>query len=169
GSGTVTSNDNGIACGAMCISSLRAGTLVQLIAQPAAHARFAGWAGPCTGTNPSCTFVVGMADVTISAAFELKVDTVHVVVGGNGSGTVTGTGLSCPGTCSVTVDEGTSLVLTGAAQTGSQFLGWSGGGASGTAPCVLTVSDEVTVQASFGTTGSLVVTRTGAGTGTVTS
>jgi uncharacterized protein (DUF779 family) len=169
GSGTVTS-DNGIACGSMCIASLPAGTFVQLIAQPAAHMLFTEWSGPCTGTNPTCNFVVGTADVTVGAAFEKKRDIVHVAVGGNGSGTVTGTGLSCPGTCSVTVDEGSSVVLTGAAQTGSHFLGWSGGGCSGTSPCVVAVNDgDVTVQASFGTTGALVVTRTGAGSGTVTS
>jgi len=60
GHGTVTADAGGIACGTMCLVRLTVGTIVQLTAVPDASAAFAGWSGPCSGTNPVCSFVVGL-------------------------------------------------------------------------------------------------------------
>ena len=98
--------------------------------------------------------------------------TITVVVGGNGAGTVTSSpgGLTCPGTCALTVPDGATVVLTSAASVGSTFAGWSGGGCTGTAAtCTVTATSDLTINASFGQNFSLIVTKTGTGTGTVTS
>ncbi len=44
-----------------------------------------------------------------------------------GSGTVTGTGISCPGDCEETFTRGDTIKLTATAEEGSTFNGWQGG------------------------------------------
>lgn len=169
GTGTVASLV-GIACGGTCSATVPDGTSVVLTATPDAGSLFAGWSGPCTGTNQICSFTIH-GDVTAGAQFDRKRHTVTVMPSGNGGGTVTSTpgGLACPGTCSLTVDEGTQVTLTASPRSGSVFVGWSGGGCGGTGPCVMTVNSDQNVNASFALNLSLVVTKTGSGTGTVTS
>lgn len=169
GAGTVSSLV-GIACGATCTATVADGTLVVLTATPESGSLFAGWSGPCTGTNQICSFTIN-SDVTAGAQFDRRRHPVTVAITGNGAGTVTSTpgGLACPGTCSLTVDEGTQVTLTATPGAGSVFLGWSGGGCAGTGSCVMTVNSDLNVNASFALNRSLVVTKTGSGTGTVTS
>jgi hypothetical protein len=71
-----------------------------------------------------------------------------------GSGTVSGGGIRCPGTCSASVNSGTLVTLTASPASGSTFAGWSGGGCSGTGACTVTVSAATTVTASFTKSGS---------------
>src|SRR5436190_15597443 len=61
-----------------------------------------------------------------------------VVLAGTGAGTVTGSGISCPGTCSHSYTAGSSVTLTASPASGSSFGGWSGGGCSGTGACTVT-------------------------------
>ncbi|MBI2535058.1 MAG: hypothetical protein HYW03_23000, partial [Deltaproteobacteria bacterium] len=69
---------------------------------------------------------------------------------GAGTGTVTGTGINCGTDCSEPFANGTSVVLTAAAASGSTFAGWSGGGCTGTAStCTVTMSAATTVTATF--------------------
>ncbi|HEY2334730.1 MAG TPA: PKD domain-containing protein [Solirubrobacterales bacterium] len=68
---------------------------------------------------------------------------------GAGSGTVTGPGLSCPGTCSRIYPIGESVTLTATPAAGSAFAGWSGAGCSGTGSCEVTMSAERAVTATF--------------------
>ncbi len=69
---------------------------------------------------------------------------------GTGSGAVTTdpSGIDCGSTCLATFLEGTSVTLTAKAATGSNFTGWSGG-CSGTGPCTVTMSRNITVSAEF--------------------
>ncbi len=169
--GTVTSAPAGIDCGDTCAYDFEAGTQITLTATPAAGATFTRWTGDaCSGTEPTCTITL-TADAIVNAEFVLAPRTLTVEVGGNGAGMVTSGagGINCPGACSITVPQGTSVTLTAAPVSGSIFLGWSGGGCTGTGPCTTVVNDDVTVNASFGLNFSLVVTRTGSGTGTITS
>ena len=69
GTGTVTSLDGGIACGATCNFAYVNGSNVLLTASPVAGSVFAGWLGPCTGTA-SCEVPVNGAS-TVSATFAL--------------------------------------------------------------------------------------------------
>ena len=49
--GTVTSTPAGVTCGATCSAAFPAGTVVSLKATPKSGAYFAGWSGPCKGTD----------------------------------------------------------------------------------------------------------------------
>ena len=73
------------------------------------------------------------------------------VVGGQGKVTSTPPGIDCSGGtsgCSAVFKKGTQLTLMAVPSLGT-FTGWSGTTCIGTAPCVLTLSQDVSVQAVF--------------------
>jgi sugar lactone lactonase YvrE len=86
-------------------------------------------------------------------------NTLQVAETGSGSGSVTSgdgaincseAGGNLSGTCAATYASG-MVMLTETPGAGSIFLGWSGGGCTGTAPtCTVNVSAPVNVTASFG-------------------
>jgi N-acetylneuraminic acid mutarotase len=72
GSGTVSSGDGGIDCGATCSDSYASGTMVTLTATAASGSTFAGWSGAgCSGTG-TCTVMMTTAQ-GVSAAFNPSV------------------------------------------------------------------------------------------------
>ncbi|MBK7191861.1 MAG: hypothetical protein IPH80_05210 [Myxococcales bacterium] len=77
--------------------------------------------------------------------------TLTVVKDGAGSGTVTAApaGISCGADCTEAYAVGTVVTLTAVPAAASTFTGWSGGGCSGTDPCVVTLFAAATVTASF--------------------
>ena len=76
--------------------------------------------------------------------------TLALNVTGSGEGHATGSGLDCPGACSIDVDPGTRVTLTEEPIGNSGFAGWSGGGCSGTATtCAVAVNADATVGAAF--------------------
>lgn len=77
--------------------------------------------------------------------------TLTVTLNGTGSGTVTSapSGISCPPACSASFPAGTTVSLTAAPAPNSLFLGWTGGGCSGTAGCTVALTGPVTVTATF--------------------
>ncbi|MEZ4529258.1 MAG: C13 family peptidase, partial [Desulfobacterales bacterium] len=80
-------------------------------------------------------------------------------------------GIACGSDCSETYDWNASVVLSATADSGCVFQGWSGGGCSGKENCLLTMTENKTVTATFEKTASytLTVTTTGMSTGTVSS
>ncbi|MBF0567182.1 MAG: DUF1566 domain-containing protein, partial [Nitrospirae bacterium] len=76
-----------------------------------------------------------------------------ILPSGTGSGTVTSSEttprINCPGTCSATYNQSITTTLTATASSGSIFTGWSGGGCSGTDPCILASSAAAAVTATF--------------------
>jgi hypothetical protein len=71
---------------------------------------------------------------------------------GSGQGTVTSepAGISCPGACSASFDEGSTVYLLAAPSPGSGFGGFSGGGCAGTATiCALTLGSAQSALAEF--------------------
>ncbi len=70
---------------------------------------------------------------------------------GAGAGSVTSdpVGLSCGATCSQSYTAGTLVTLAAAADPGSTFAGWSGGGCSGTGNCAISMSAAQSVTATF--------------------
>ncbi|MEZ4404644.1 MAG: hypothetical protein R3B06_31780 [Kofleriaceae bacterium] len=172
GAGTVTSTPAGLTCGPTCAAMFPAGTQVTLTAVADAGASFTGWTGACTGAQPACTFTL-TADASVTATFAPVTYTVTTSLVGNGAGTVTATpatlGLDCPAACSATVAYDTPVTLTATPTGASLFLGWSGGGCTGTGPCTVNVRSDLTINAAFALNYSLVVTRTGTGTGAVSS
>lgn len=96
--------------------------------------------------------------------------TLTVAATGNGTGTIaSAAGISCGTDCTQVVDSGTSVTLTASPTSGSLFVGWTGGGCTGTGPCTVVVTADVTVQASFALSNSVVVALAGDGKGSVTS
>lgn len=96
-----------------------------------------------------------------------------VAKAGTGGGTVTSSDgtINCGSTCSKTVSSGAQITLSAAPASNSTFMGWSGGGWSGTGTCTVTVTATTTVTATFTLRPpvSLAVVRAGTGSGTVTS
>jgi YD repeat-containing protein len=70
---------------------------------------------------------------------------------GTGSGSVTAPagGIDCGSDCTEIYDVSTVVNLVAAADPGSRFAGWSGGGCTGTAGCGVTVDADKTVAAEF--------------------
>ena len=90
----------------------------------------------------------GLTTSSINAAMLGK--TVTVSLAGAGSGSVSGGGINCPGTCSANETPSAPVTLTAVAAAGSSFAGWSGS-CSGTGSCVLTMSSDQSVTATFTT------------------
>ncbi len=119
---------------------------------------------PGGGTSNPLSFTIGAP-----AAFTLSVSKV-------GSGTVTSfpAGISCGSVCGASYPSGQQVTLQANPAAGSTFGGW-GGACSGTATtCVVTMSANAAVTATFNSSASgnnykLTVTKSGTGYGTVTS
>ncbi len=103
-----------------------------------------------------------------------------VAITGSGSGTVTSdpAGISCPAQCSATFPIGTTVSLFGSAASGSSFAGITGCDAYVLGTCTLTMSTARSVTAKFdgggsspppGSNSTLSVSKTGTGSGTVSS
>lgn len=173
GDGTVTSDPPGIDCGTDCTESYNAGTVVTLTATPAGGSTFAGWSGACAGTG-SCVVTMSAAR-TVAATFVTSSSTylLTVIQDGSGTGTVTSSpaGIHCGADCTESYDPGTVVTLSAIPAGGSFFAGWSGP-CSGQGSCVVTMDAAKTVIATFTVqinTYLLTVSRTGDGTGLVTS
>jgi hypothetical protein len=129
---------------------------VHLFVTPAPGSLFAGWGGACSGTSidaETCTIHSFTGTRTVTARFEsipiFSTYPLTVTVAGVGSGTVTGTGIACPGDCTEKVAKGAATVLTAAASSGSSFAGWSGA-CSGSAPtCSVTMDTAKSATATF--------------------
>jgi hypothetical protein len=88
----------------------------------------------------------------------------------SGSGTITGSGISCPGICSKAFDLNSWVTVTAAGASGYQLGGWGGNCNSQTSTCTLRMDADKTALATFSPVNySLSVTKTGSGSGTVTS
>jgi hypothetical protein len=101
------------------------------------------------------TSLASSPDVTTST---FKTLTVTVI----GSGTVTGGGISCPGTCSKSYPPGTVVSLSASPASGFTFSDW-GGACSGTSACSVTMSDDTAVSGTFAEVSSGGGTGSGGG------
>src|SRR5207302_7004712 len=126
-SGTVTSSDGGISCGATCSAIYNSGTTVTLTASAAGGSTFTTWSGCDTVSGTSCGVTMSAAR-SVTATFTLQTFTLSVGTAGTGSGTVTSNpaGITCGATCSASYTSGTTVTLTASAAGGSTFSGWSG-------------------------------------------
>jgi uncharacterized repeat protein (TIGR02543 family) len=169
-SGTVTSSPAGISCGSDCTESYEVGTGVTLTATPASGATFAGWGGACTGTTTTCTLAMN-GPRSVTATFTSK-PVLTVSKSGNGQGTVTSSpsGISCGTDCNEPYTQGTSVTLTAAPNSAtSTFGGWTGACSGMSLTCTVTMNGDRSVTATFILKPLLTVSRSGDGTGTVTS
>ncbi len=169
GAGTVTSAPAGISCGASCSTTFQHNTVVTLTATPDTGSQFTGWTGACTG-NTCITTVTAARNVT--ATFTLITYTVTATKAGNGAGSITTdpSGIDCGITCSNSYNYNTVVTLTAAADTGSTFTSWEGNCTANGLSCSTTVTGTRDVTATFTLiTYTLSVTKTGNGTGVITT
>jgi uncharacterized repeat protein (TIGR02543 family) len=173
--GTVTSGGGEINCGSNCSATFDPSDTVTLTAQPITGYNFAGWAGDCTGSSPTCTLTMG-SNRNVIAHFSPKVFFLQITTNNDGSQTddtcrgslcnltwVQGVGSVLLGgtdfcdtasdntqtkTCVTEVFFGQTVTLTQTTSTGA-FSGWSGGPCSGTDPCVFTVTGNTSIQANW--------------------
>ncbi len=162
GSGTVSSSPAGIDCGATCTADFEYRTVVTVTATPNLGSSFAGWSPNCQLVNDNCA-VIMTAEALVTATFTLNTYTLTVATAGNGSGATSNTP---PGS---TFTHGTVVTVTATPSLTSTFAGWSGG-CSGTGTCVVTMTADTLVTATFtAITRALTVKLTGTGSGNVTS
>lgn len=168
GAGIVSSAPAGVLCGGDCSETFADHTTVTLTATPSPGSTFEGWSGACSGTGV-CT--LGMSEARqVGARFEAGSYTLSVARAGNGPGSVTASsgGLSCGSVCSAIYPGGSTVSLTATPGPHARFAGW-GGACSGTGACVVSMVAARQVTATFtATRHSLVVRRSGSGSGTVT-
>jgi subtilisin family serine protease len=169
GSGIVASAPSGILCGGDCNEIYADGTSVTLTATPSSGSTFTGWSGACSGTGV-CTVAMTEAKA-VTAQFQAQSFSLSVTRAGNGIGSVAASsgGLLCGITCSATYAGGSSVTLTATAGTNSRFTGWSGA-CTGTGACVVSMTAARSVTATFDVSRyTLSVSRSGEGTGSVSS
>ena len=99
------------------------------------------------------------------------ITTLNVTKAGTGSGTVTSSpvGISCGTHCSKQYTDDTVITLTAVADAGSIFQGWTGCDIINGDSCGVTMTWDATITATFDHSVTLDVTKTGTGTGVVTS
>ncbi len=144
-----------------CQTTVPAGSIFSLDAIAGPDHVLTGWSGaPCFNLG-NCPVTVS-APQTVTATFG-RLMPLTVFGLGAGHGTV----ISAPGpincnltqgmptgpTCGVTFSGGTAVVLTAQAASGSAFVGWSGDGCAGTAPCQVLMSVARVVRAEFAPAG----------------
>ncbi len=147
GSGTVMSTPAGVDCPSTCTPSFNQGTVVSLTPMANIGSGFVSWGGACSGTG-ACSVTMNAAE-TVTVTFNTVSYPLTVNLAGTGSGSVTSSpsGITCPGTCSVSFGGGAGVMLTATANSGSTFAGWSGAclGSS----CSLTMNSAESVTATF--------------------
>jgi hypothetical protein len=144
GAGTVTSSPAGINCGVTCEAEFEVGKEVTLTATASAGSKFTGWTGCGTVESNKCKVTMSTAK-EVTATFDLIQFTLTINKAGTGSGSVTCDG----GACAASYPTGTKVTLAASAASGSSFAGWSGGGCSGTGSCVVTITANKVVTATF--------------------
>ena len=153
GSGVVTSTPAGINCGATCSASFENGTSVTLTATADAGSTFAGWSGACSGTNTTCVVSMTQARAVTATFSTTAPNTVllTVTLGGSGEGVVTSSpaGINCGNTCTASFANGSTVTLTAAPGSNTNFNGWGGDCVGYNTTCVLTMTQAKSVVAYF--------------------
>lgn len=147
--GNITSSPAGINCGSDCYEAYPTGTSVTLTAIPAPGTALEYWSGCDSTSGNTCTVSMNTyRDVTVQFRYD---SSLTVVRAGKGWGTVTSNpaGINCGSNCTMFGPSGAIVTLQAVPETGFTFSGWSGGGCSGTGPCVLALNSAMTVTASF--------------------
>ncbi|CAK0748661.1 exported hypothetical protein [Gammaproteobacteria bacterium] len=149
GNGTVSSNPAGINCGVDCSENYTSGTTAILTATAASGSRFDGWSGGdnCLGTG-TCAITMN-AEKSVTATFNPVTYSLLVLKSGKGMVTSNPAGIDCGVDCSERYARNTSVTLTATPIMGSTFMGWSGGGCSGKSTCVVSMTANKTVTATF--------------------
>jgi len=166
GQGQVQSIPAGIDCPGTCSLEFEEGTSLLLEQQAAAGFIFNGWVSSLSCGSDVCGFTVDSAAEVearfVSTAQQFPLD---VVVTGSGRVTSQPVGIDCPGSCSASFEEDSTVELFASPEPGFEFLGWTGA-CSGASSCTVTLDASRQVEAIFESINpqfELDVTRTGSG------
>ena len=185
GSGTVVSEPAGIDCrveggvaSGACTATFPAAAAVSLRAAVGALSEFGEWSGACSGAA-ACALTLDQPRAVTGTFRRLPPQALTITGGGTGGGTVASqpAGLTCTvengggrGACSGTFEAGTVVTLQAAADSLSDFAGWSGA-CTGTQACQVTLAQAESVAATFQRRPpqQVAVSAAGTGSGTVVS
>ena len=159
-----------ISCGSNCTANFAPTDTIVLTETPSGSATFSGWTGCTSTTATSCT-VAMTAAANVTAIFNTGTQ-LTVSKTGTGTGTVTSSDstINCGTVCTAGYPPATVVTLTATATNNSTFNGWTGCTTATGATCSVTVgSSAITVTANFLPPTTLTVSKTGTGTGTITS
>jgi hypothetical protein len=171
GTGTVTAND--LSCTGTTCSGLYPRTdasayiKVNVSAMPDLYSTFTGWDnGGCSGTG-GCTVTMD-ADKAVNATFTAKQITVTAssqsLSGHTGTVHSDDMKIDCGSICGPIPYSAAARNLTFSARPsirGSTFIGWRGGSCKGASPtCVVPMTDNISVTATFGPRSYMFVTST---------
>jgi alpha-tubulin suppressor-like RCC1 family protein len=109
---------------------------------------------------------------TLTVSSPVRTITVNKAGAGHGSVIPSAAGLDCglaADSCTASYSAGTALTLTASAAAGSRFDNWSGCDSANAADCSLTLDTSRSVVPTFRLQFVLTVSKTGIGSGTVTS
>jgi len=126
----------------------------------------------CLGLLVLGALALAIVSGPVRAAAQPQVLTVVKTGGGTGTVTSVPAGIDCGVDCTEAYASGTVVSLGAVASVGSVFLGWEGGGCTGTLNCNVQVNVTTTVTARFEVgagAATLTVEILGTGTGSVTS
>ena len=139
GSGTVTSNPDGIDCGVICSANFAVSSVVTLTAVAGSDSTFTGWSGEgCSGTA-TCQLTIDGAKM-VTATFSINQFTLTYIAGAGGS---------IVGTSPQTVNYGgNGTLVTAIPDLGNHFVSWSDGYPTADRTD-LNVTADITVTASF--------------------
>jgi PASTA domain/Divergent InlB B-repeat domain len=173
GTGTLSSEPSGIACGATCNFSFPDGTPVTITATPGANSAAATWSGCDAVAAGKCEVTMSTAK-SVKATFQLVNRKLTVFTAGAGSGTVTSApaGIDCGGSCEAEYPHGTLVVLSATPGPNTEAAPqWNGcGEVTPEGRCEVTMSQARSVTATFALVKhTLSVAKAGEGGGTVTS
>ncbi len=181
GEGTVTSVPSRINCGPACneeTQEFEETRRVTLKAKAETGSEFVAWTGCESNPTPAECVVTMTAAKTVEVEFKARTPfPLTVKKTGTGEGTVTSapSGIDCGPACHEETHafyENETVTLTATAETGSEFVAWTGCESNPTpAECVVTMTAAKTVEVEFKarTPFPLTVKKTGTGKGTVTS
>ncbi len=156
GSGTVTSADGYINCGATCSYTYLIGNQVTLTATPNQHWVFTSWVG-CDQTQANVCMVTMNNARNVTATFTIITHPLSVSKIGTGTVTSVDGHIYCGSVCSYPYGEGTEVTLSALPAPGYTFTGWTGCDNMNGSYCSVTMTGAKNVTATF-TTANITLT-----------
>ena len=124
---------------------------VTLTTNPGTGYSFSSWTGCDNPSGNACSMTMN-ANKSVTANFtQIQPTTYNLNVGisPSGSGSVAGSDISCPGTCSKSFISDSRIILTATPSTGYNFSSWNGCDSSSGNTCSVTMNAAKTITRDF--------------------